>query len=206
MFTFPHQERIMSCRTFLRFAGVIAVSFSLAPTYVQAGGGCGCEAPGSTVYHVHSRCHHHCRHSPPVGMLVPSAPMMAAPMMAAPMMAAPVMMTQAPVMQVAAPTVALAPAQTFSLATVQAAPQATLQLSMPQQTTCGGSATITQDQLVRALSQAMESQANGGARAAAAPSGSSVEDRLADLERRVGTLETATKDIVGLIRDMKAGK
>jgi hypothetical protein len=193
----------MSCRAFLRIATglVAAASFSFVPAAARAGG-CGCEGPSSTVYHMHSRCHQgHCRHSPPVGMVVQSAPMMAAPMMAAPMMAAPMMMAApAPVMQMSAPVMQVAaPTQTFTFAPVQAAPQATFQLSMPQQT-CGANMALTQEQLVRALTQAMDNQANSPARA---PS-RSVEDRLTDLEQRVGTLESATKDIVDLIRDLKA--
>lgn len=210
----------MSSQRFLRFAAGLAAaaSFSLTPIQVLAGG-CGCEAPSSTVYHVHSRCHHgHCRHCPPVGMVVQSAPVMAAPMMAAPMMAMPAY-AAAPMMTMAAPTMALAPA----------APQPTFQLSlapqMPQaqqSPTCG----MTQEQLVDAVARAL---ANSGVpassplrtpRALRAPQpgadvDGSVEERLTALEARVTRLEGetteligSTKEILGLIRDLqdKAGK
>lgn len=93
-------------RGLLRIAAGLAAaaSLSLTPLAVQAGGnGCGCEGPSSTVYHVHSRCHHHCRSCPPVGMVVQSAPVM--PMMMAPVMAMPVqaVMAQPAAIQYSAP-------------------------------------------------------------------------------------------------------
>lgn len=201
----------MSCRFLIRVAASIAAVASITSgTATVYAGGCGCEAPSQTVYHVHQRCHHgHCHHrcAPPVGMLVPAAPMMAAPMMmAAPVMAAPVMQApmmmqapvmqapvmQAPVMTMAAPTVSLAP-------TIQLAPQTCagsqngLQFSLVQG---GTSATLTQDQLVRALAQAaLDNQAKSAPAALRGLNGSSLEERVKVLEDRVDALKANTDEL-----------
>ena len=216
----------MSRRPFFRLAtGLAAVAWLSIPSLqVQAGGGCGCEyaAPTSAVYHVHQRCGHCCRATPPVGMLVPSAPMMmsAAPMMSAPMMApvqmAPVMapVMSAPVMQVAAAPVAMAPLQTV---TVAQAPTQQFQLSLvpasapaAAPTNCGG------DQLRAAVLQALQnsssSSSSSPSSALSAPS-SNVESQLNELEKRVSSLEKDTQDIqakaqqiLDALRDIKNNK
>lgn len=168
----------MSCQAFLRFAALLAAAatLSLSAARLQAGG-CGCEAPCSTVHHIHHRGQHHGRCCPPTGMVVQSAPVMAAPMM---MMAAPVM--AAPMMMVPAQQVAFAPAASYSIAP-QAAPN-----------TCAGN--ISQDQLVRALAQVLanDPQAANALTPARAPA-RSAEARLNDLERRVLKLEDDTKEL-----------
>lgn len=197
----------MSCRFLIRVAASIAAVASITSgTVTVYAGGCGCEGPSQTVYHVHQRCGHHChRCAPPVGMLVPAAPMMAAPMMAAPMMAAPVMaapvmqapmMMQAPVMQ--AP-VMQAPVMTMSAPTIQLAPQTcagsqnALQFSLLQG---GTSASLTQDQLVRALAQAaLENQAKSSPAALRGLNGSSLEERVKVLEERVDALKANTDEL-----------
>ncbi len=184
----------MSSRYFARLAAAFAAVATLTLNGLPAkAGGCGCEAPSQTVYHVHQRCHHHCcRNYPPVGMVVQSAPIMAAPMMAAPFTAAPMMAAPA---SFAAPVVALAPAPSFTLTQ-----QPTLQLSLPQQSTCASSG-LTQEQVLKALSiLANDSQsANSGLRSA----GRSADDRLADLERRLSRLEKNTEDIVEVMKGMQ---
>jgi len=196
----------MSRRPFLQLAAGLAVaSLSLAPLEVQAGG-CGCEGPSSTVYHVHQRCGHHCRSCPPTGMIVQSAPMMAAPMMAAPMMAAPMMaaptmaapVMAAPMMTVAAPQMQLAPV---------AAPQFQLSLA-PQQPSAALSSTCGSEQLRAAVLQALQSNGSSSASSALAAPNSSVEDRLRDLESRMTQLETDlgamradTREILGMLKD-----
>ena len=194
----------MSRRPFFRLAAGLAVaSLSLMPLPVQAGGGCGCEGPSSTVYHVHQRCGHHCRHScaPPAGIIVPSAPMMAAPMM--PMMAAPMMMP-AQMMPVAAPTMTMAPMQTVSLAPV-AAPQATLQFSLaaPQASTCAGSS-LTSDQL-RTLQSLLTNGQTNGSSALASPSRTTddLAERVAKLETDVQELKTSVREIVDILKVIK---
>lgn len=204
----------MSSRYFVRMAAALAAIASLtaASPPVHAGG-CGCEAPGQTVYHVHQRCGHHCRHhyAPPVGMIVPSAPMMAAPMMAAPaMMAAPVMapaMMAAPVAPAAVSfaTPAFAPAMTLAPAQTVAMPQATLQLSLVQAPASGLSSGLTPEQALKALAMLADPAARSPSAPAAArsPSSSSCEERLADLEQRVSQLEKDTRGIVDVLKLMQ---
>lgn len=176
----------MSCKLFIRSAATLAAAAFLfvSPAASWAGGGCGCEAPSSTVYHVHQRCHH-CRHCPPVGMVVPSMAVMPAQMMAAPMMAAPIAFAQ-PV------AVAAAPAQTFTL-TAQTAPQ----LTFSSQASCAG-AGLTQEQITRAVAQAMANaqSANGSFGAAAG----SQDDKIQKLQDKLDKLETQTLTLIQLIR------
>lgn len=157
-----------------------AVTLSVGGLEVRAGD-CGCDAPPcQTVYHV--RAKHHCNR-PPVGMVVPSMPVM--PMMAMPMMMAPAMpVAAAPYAPVAA---APAPAATYQL-TIAAPPAA-----------AAGPTCMTQDQLVRALSAALANESGVGA--VRSPS-LSAEERLADLERRVAKLEGQTKALEGNTKDI----
>lgn len=174
----------MSCKLFVRIAAALAVAafLSVTPVVAWAGGGCGCEAPSSTVYHVHQRCHH-CRHCPPVGMVVPSMAVMPAQMMA-PMVAAPMTFAQ-PV------AVAAAPAQTFTL-TAQPAPQ----LTFTSQASCAGSG-LTQEQITRAVSQAMANAQSGNGSFAAA---GSADDKIQKLQEKLDRLETQTLTLIQLMR------
>lgn len=163
-------HRLLAC-----FAAALSLAVGVAE--VRAGG-CGCEAPPcQTVYHV--RCKHHCHKCPPVGMVVPSMPVM--PMMAMPMMMAPAM----PVAAAYPAPVAAAPV---------AAPAPTYQLAAPAAPTC-----MTQDQLVRALSVALAREQGGVG--AVSPS-MTTDERLADLERRVAKLESQTKTLEGNTKDI----
>lgn len=197
----------MSSLYLVRMAAALAAVASMSATSVPASaGGCGCEAPSQTVYHVHQRCHHHCRQAPPVGMLVPAAPMMVAPMMAAPaMVATPVMVAPTATQMVPAFGVNFAaPAQSLAV------PQATLQLSVAQQPQASA-ATVSQDQLLKALSalagNASASNCSGASASAAAQNGGrTAEERLAELERRMQKLESNTENIVNLIDAMQKNK
>jgi hypothetical protein len=177
----------MSRQSFFQGAAglALAAAFSLTPAPVQAGGGCGCEGPSSTVYHVHQRCHHGCRHCPPVGMVVPSMPVMGTPMMGMPMMAAPATFA-APVTFSAAP-------MTFGVVQQQQSNQ-----FGASQSGCSG---LTQEQVSRAVSQALSNAQSDGSFGAGGFR--TTEQRLSDLETKVSAIERNTARITGLLEKME---
>jgi hypothetical protein len=177
----------MSRQSFFQGAAglALAAAFSLTPAPVLAGGGCGCEGPSSTVYHVHQRCHHGCRHCPPVGMVVPSMPMMGTPMMGMPMMAAPATFAT-PVTFAAAPTV--------TLGVTNAQPQ-----FGSNQSQCSGS--LTAEQVSRAVAQALSNAQSDGSFGAGGFR--TTEQRLSDLETKVSAIERNTARITDLLEKME---
>lgn len=162
---------------------------------IQAGNGCGCEAPPACAPVCYPRHCHHGRHAPPMGAVIQSAPVYAAPMMmAAPVYAAPAYApAYAAPMAYAPPVAPAAPAQQYTLVPVPSAAPA------------AAPSCHSNEQLANALMQALGQRAPQGApNSPQAALGSDCERRLDRLEDRVGELEAAVRDINEVLKQHQA--